>query len=84
MKIEKLVKKLQERLSKGENKKEVSCGRIDKLLSALSKKEKKLEQNLAKEKSSAKRKHLKLDLKVVRLQLKKGRARRTELEAKCK
>lgn len=84
MGIQKLVKKLKAHLAKGKKKDKVSCERIDELLVALAKKEKKLEQKLAKEKDPADRKHLKIELKVARLQLKKGKERRRELEKKCR
>lgn len=84
MGIKKLVKHLQQQLAKGEKKGHVSCDRIDDLLLDLGKKEKKLEQKLSDEKNSAKRKHLKLELKIARLQLKKGKKRRAELASKCK
>ena len=84
MGIKKLVKHLQEQLAKGGKKGHISCDRIDDLLLELGKKEKKLEHKLSEEKNSAKRKHLKLELKIARLQLKKGKKRRAEISSKCK
>ena len=84
MGINKLIKNLQNQLSKGEKKGHVSIDRIDDLLDELRKKEKKLEKKLGREKNSSKRKRLKLELKIVRLQLKKGRARRAQLVKKRK
>ena len=79
MGIKKLIKDLQHQLSKGEKKGHVPLDRIDDLLAELKKKEKKLEHKLADEDSSSKRKHLKLELKIARLQLKKGKARRAQI-----
>ena len=84
MGINKLIKNLQNQLSKGEKKGKPSLDRIDDLLGELKQKEKKLERKLEHEKNSSKRKHLKLELKIVRVQLKKGKARRAELAKKRK
>ena len=84
MGINKLIKNLQNQLSKGEKKGKVSMDRIDDLLGELKQKEKKLEHKLDKEKNSSERKHLKLELKIVRVQLKKGKVRRAELAKKYK
>jgi Skp family chaperone for outer membrane proteins len=82
--INKLIKNLQNQLSKGEKKGKASLDRIDDLLGELKQKEKKLEHKLDNEKNSSERKHLKLELKIVRVQLKKGKARRAELAKKYK
>ena len=84
MGINKLIKNLQNQLSKGEKKGKASLDRIDDLLGELKQKEKKLERKLDKEKSSSKRKRLKLELKIVQVQLKKGKARRRDLAKKSK
>ncbi len=84
MGLKKLIKNLQHHLAKGEHKDSVSCDQIDELLGRLEKKENKLQRKLAKEKDSAKRKHLKLQIKIASVQRKKGLARRRELEEKCK
>ena len=84
MGINKLIKNLQDQLAKGEKKGKASLDRIDDLLGELKQKEKKLEHKLDKEKNSSERKHLKLELKIVRVQLKKGKARRAELAKKYK
>ena len=84
MGINKLIKNLQNQLSKGEKKGKVSMDRIDDLLGELKQKEKKLEHKLDKEKNSSERKHLKLELKIVRVQFKKGKVRRAELAKKYK
>ena len=84
MGINKLIKDLQNQLSKGEKKGKAPLDRIDDLLGELKQKEKKLERKLDKEKNSSERKHLKLELKIVRVQLKKGKVRRAELAKKLK
>ena len=84
MPIEKLYKQLAQYLDKGERKKKVHCERIDELLEKLKKREHKIEKALAKETDANKRKHLKIELKTVKAQRKKGNKRRKELKAKCK
>ncbi len=84
MGIKKILKNLQEQLSKGEKKGHASLDRIDGLLLDLAKKERKLKQKLSKEKDSGKRKHLKLELQIARLELKKSKKRRAELSSKGK
>ena len=75
MGINKLIKNLQNQLTKGEKKGKASLDRIDDLLGELKQKEKKLERKLDKENNSSERKQLKLELKIVRVQLKKGKAK---------
>ena len=82
MGINKLIKDLQKQLSKGEKKGKAPLDRIDSLLLELGLKEKKLKNKLAKEKNTGERKRLKLDLKVVQLQLKKGKKKRSEMAKK--
>lgn len=82
MGINKLIKHLQKQLSKGEKKKKAPLENIDELLLELGLKEKKLQQKLAKEKDSGERSHIKLKLKIVQLELKKGKKRRSELANK--
>lgn len=84
MGIKKLIKNLQKQLSKGEKKGKAPLDRIDDLLLDMAKKERNLEQKLSEEKNPTKRKHLKLELKTARVQLKKGKKRRAELAAKKK
>ena len=84
MGINKLIKDLQNQLSKGETKGKASLDRIDDLLGDLKQKEKKLKHKLDAEKNSSKRKRLKLELKIVHVQLKKGKARRAQLAKKRK
>ena len=85
MGIDKLIKDLQKQLSKGEKKgKDEHLDSIDQLLLELGLKEKKLEKKLDKAKGSGERKRIKLDLKVVKAQMKKGKKRRTELAQKAK
>ena len=84
MGLNKLIKDLQNQLSKGGKKGKASLDRIDDLLGELKQKEKKLERKLDKEKNSSERKRLKLELKIVHVQLKKGKARRAELAKKRK
>lgn len=82
MGIKKLVKHLQEQLSKSDKKGRASLDSIDELLLDLAKKEKKLKEKLSKENNSSKRKHLKLEIKIARAELKKGKKRRAELAKK--
>lgn len=82
MAINQLIKKLQKSLSEGKGKKQSSSDRIEGLLSELGKKEKKLKRKLAKESNSKKRKDIKLQLKIISTQCKKGMARLKELEKK--
>ena len=82
MGLKKLIKNLQKSLSAEAGKKHVSRDRIDELLGELEKKEKKLCRKLSKEKNARKRKDLKLQLKIVSTQRKKGTARLHELEKK--
>ena len=84
MGIEKLLENLKDYLDKGERKKKAHCERIDFLLDKLEEKEKKLKHKLEKEKSASKRKHIKTELKIISVQLKKGISRRGELRKKCK
>jgi hypothetical protein len=85
MGVEKLLEKLQKYLDKGEKREiAVRCDRIDSLLDKLGKKEKKLKKKLASEKDKSKRKQLKLELRIVSMERKKGNKRRKELKEKCK
>ena len=84
MGINKLIKNLKSQLSKGEKKGKASLDQIDDLLCELKQKEKKLARKKDKENITYKRKNLKLDLKIVQVQLKKGKARRAELAKKRK
>jgi hypothetical protein len=84
MGIKKLIKKLHHYLDSGEQKKAAQCDRIDDLLEALKKKEKKLKKNLESEKNHSTKRKLQINLKVVQVQMKKCTARRDELKKKCK
>ena len=84
MGIKKLIKNLQKQLEKSEKRGKAPLDRIDDLLLEMAKKERKLEQHLSEEKNATKRKHLKLELKMARVQLKKGKKRRAELASKKK
>ncbi len=84
MPIDEVLKRLSNYLDKGERKKKVHCEQIDTLLDKLKEKESSLEKKLSNEKDPDKRKRLKIELKVVTAQRKKGRKRRKELNAKCK
>jgi len=77
-----LIKSLQKSLSNGTNKNHTSRDRINELLGEFDKKEKKLKHKLSEEKNSKKRKDLKLQLKIISTQRKKGMARLRELEKK--
>ena len=84
MGIEKLLDNLKDYLDKGSRKKKAHCQRIDTILKKLEEKEKKLERNLEKEKNAGKRKQLKMELKIINAQRKKGAKRRDDLQNKCK
>ena len=84
MGIEKLLDNLKDYLDKGTRKKKAHCERIDSILKKLEEKEKKLEKNLDKEKNAGKRKQLKMELKIINAQRKKGAKRREELQEKCR
>jgi hypothetical protein len=79
MGFNKLIKQLHKALSTKKRSKDVSRERIDNLLDRLEKKEKKLKQKLDKEKKPKKRKELKLQIKIVSTQRKKGAAFRRKL-----
>lgn len=74
MGLEKLMKKVQACLDASGRKKKVRCESIEELLEKLKGKEEKLKKKLAKEKNSGKRKQLKLELKIIAVQIKKGQA----------
>jgi len=82
--IEKVLAKLNDYLDQGERKKKAHCERIDSLLKKLKDKEDNLEKKLADENDPDKKKRLKIELKVVAAQRKKGQKRRKELDAKCR
>ncbi len=84
MAIDKIFKQLGDYLDKGERKKKAHCERIDTLLNKLKEKEKDLEKKLSNEKDPDKSKRLRIELKVVTAQRKKGQDRRKELDAKCR
>lgn len=80
MPLDKLLKKLEGYLSKGKQKKPAYSEQINDFLEKLGKKEKKLQKKLTKIKSTRKRKKLKLELKIISVQKRKGAARLKELE----
>lgn len=84
MPIDDVLKRLNTYLSKGERKKKAHCERIDSLLEKLKEKESRLEKELKKEHDPEKKKRIKIELKVISEQRKKGHKRRKELNAKCK
>ena len=84
MPIDDLLKNLNSYLNKGERKKKAHCERIDTLLEKLKEKESRLEKELKKESDPDKRKRIKIELKVITAQRKKGQKRRKDLSAKCK
>lgn len=85
MVLGKLIKKLNKHLNKvKKSDDEISCERIDTLLEQIKKKERKLKTSLAEEKDKSERKHLKLELRIVSAERKKGLKRRSELKKKCK
>ena len=82
--ISKVLSKLHDYLDQGERKKKAHCERIDSLLNKLKDKEHNLEKKLAAENDPAKKKRLKMELKVVAAQRKKGQKRRKEIDDKCR
>ena len=84
MPVEKLFKKLNDYLDKGERKKKAHCERIDGLLDKLNEKAKDFEGQLEQETDPDARKRLKIELKIVQAHLAKARLRREDLEIKCK
>ena len=84
MGIKEILASLNDYLNKGEKKKTAHCDRIDSLLEKLKEKEKGLKKKLDMEKNAGKCKKLKLELKVIGAQRKKGARRRQELRKKCK
>ncbi len=84
MGINKIVEKLKTYLDEGERKKRADCDQIVVLLEKLEEKEKKLKKKLDNENNTAKQKKLKTELKIVKVQLRKGVERAKELQAKCK
>ncbi len=83
MGLEKIIKQLKEHLDRGGKKKAVRCDAVDDLLKKLEERKKKLEKRLEKE-SGGKRKSLKVELKIVNAEIKRGLARRQELKDRCK
>ncbi|MCB1858450.1 MAG: hypothetical protein KDI63_09270 [Gammaproteobacteria bacterium] len=84
MGLKKLIGNLRDYLDEGEREAFARCDRIDTLLNKLAEKQEKLEKKLENESNASKRKKLKMDLKVIAVQRKKGIVRRQELEDKCK
>ncbi len=83
MPIDDIIKRLSNYLNEGERKKKAHCERIDTLLNKLKEKGQYLEKKLSNEKDPDKKKRLKIELKIVTTQRKKGQNRRKELKAKC-
>lgn len=84
MGVKKLLDKLNRYLSNGDTQKAIRCDEIDTILVKLSKKEQRLRKKLDKEKNKSKRKKLGMEVRIVSLQLKKGKKRREELSDRCK
>ena len=84
MKLEKILRNLERFFQKGEESSKVRCGRLDDLLDELKSKQKKTENALRKQKDSDKRKKLKLESKIISMELGKAKQRRKELDKKCK
>jgi len=82
MGINKFIKNVQKILSNETEREQTSPSRIKELLGELEKKEKKLHHKLSEEEHSKKRKDIKLQLKIVSTQHKKGVALLHELEKK--
>lgn len=81
MALEQMVKELKGYF-KGKGK--LRCDAIDDLLEQLAEKKKHLEKKIEKESGASKRKHLKLELKIVSAELEKGKQRRKEIKQRCK
>ncbi len=79
MGLEKIIKKLKHYLSESDGKDKAICAHVDELIEKLKKKEKKLQHKIEQEENSDALKKLKLELKVVQLQLKKGDKKRKEI-----
>ncbi len=73
MDLQKLLKKLGQLLDYSERSGQPDCESVEELLEKLKKKRDKLEKKIDDETSSSKRKSLKLDLKITKAELKKGR-----------
>ncbi len=85
MDLDKLIKKLKSNLDKGKkNKHDISCERIDELLDKIKKKQRKLKSMLAEEDDKTERKHIKLELKIASVEIRKGLKRRKEIEKDSK
>lgn len=84
MGLEKIIKQLQEHLDRGAKKKTVRCDAVDELLDKLEGKRKKLEKKLETTSSGSKRKSLKLELKIVNAEIKRGKQRRDDIKKHCK
>ncbi len=79
MGTKKLLKKLDKHLDNADMDVREHCELLDELLDKIKKREDKLQSKLENESDPAERKHLKTELKIVALQLKRGTARREEL-----
>jgi hypothetical protein len=83
MGTKKLLKKLGKYLDNADMDDHEHCDQLDELLDKIRKKEQKLKSKLEGERDPEERKHLKTELKIVALQLKRGMARREELGKQC-
>lgn len=72
MKLSKIINKLSDIISEGLDPEGHNCEDFQGLLSKLEKKKLKLEKKLADTKNAGKRKKIKLEIRIVRAQLKKG------------
>ena len=84
MKLAKILRKLDRLFKKGEESNSVRCEKLDDLLDELKSKEKKIGNVLLKEGDPEMRKKLKLEAKIISMELAKARQRRKELGKKCK
>lgn len=82
MKLSKIVKHLGRCLKKNGASNAERCEDLDDLISELKKKERKNEKALASEKGSLERKQLKLEHKIISVELRKAKQRRNELAGK--
>ena len=84
MGLNKLLKTLNDYLSRDIKSDSARYEKLTEILEKLEAKKKKLEKKLHEAKGHSKKKRLKTDIKIVTLQLKKGYKRREKFKEKCK
>ncbi len=73
MGLKKILKKLAGLHKDGVDQEDEYCESLVELIDELKKKQRKFEKRLAEEESTSKRKHLKLEMKIIRAELDKGK-----------